>query len=87
MRLERLVQRLCSRSYRACPSTASKSALHVDAVIAVADRLIERGQFRRAGDDLFGGVLDQGFERIGLECHLICTLLHHGADSSPAASK
>ena len=42
-----------------------EAAFHVGAVIAVADRLIERGQFRRAGDDLLGGRLDQRFRRCG----------------------
>ncbi len=46
-----------------------ESPLHVDAVVAVADRLVERGQFRRAGDDLFGGGFHHRLQLLWLKRH------------------
>ena len=36
-----------------------EAALHVEAVVAVADRLVERGQFLGMGDDRRATALDQ----------------------------
>ncbi|GCC48315.1 hypothetical protein chiPu_0032414, partial [Chiloscyllium punctatum] len=67
--LERLVERL-RRDGVEFAEHGFATALHVGPVVAVADRLIEARQLRRAGDDLLCGRLDQRFECLRWQRHL-----------------
>src|SRR5262245_14679187 len=80
-RLQGLRQRLCGKRVDVCQN-AFEAALHVQAVITIADRLVERGELVGVGDHGFGDRLDE----LALDC-----LVHHRAppvlNRAPSAPK